>query len=487
MSGAVSAQILARVKEYAWMLPVASPIAFIMAWGMGANELSSNWGNVFGSRVLKLWQIVLLAAAFEFTGAMALGSGVASTIRGSILSSSRYANAPEQLMFGFLCVLVTCSVWLIIANIYGLPVSDSQTTVGVGLASRGWDSIRWDPGMRNIGITWVSSPFSAGVLSALFFSIVKYFILKHENATLRAKRFFPLFTPAIEDNLEAWMKVAIAAAGSLLFTLIAQFTYFRWVSQKMDEVDAAAEVSSVEAQVVPVKGENEDNIVESTDEKDFKIEDNTPRSSPGNKVTGVLVTDHQGNALAADSQLTNVHTSADQYPAGVELLFTHLLIVTACLKSFAHGASDVSNATGPLAAILNILDDGRIDSQSKIPLWTLAIGACGMAIGIITYGYKTLTTLAVKVTRISPVRGVCIDAAGAIVIIVCTYLKIPVSSTQVTVGAIIGAGLVNGSLLKDRIHWGNLLIIVVGWLVTLVFSAAMSFSVYSFGAKAPKA
>ncbi|KAJ3198749.1 hypothetical protein HDU67_003409, partial [Dinochytrium kinnereticum] len=269
MSAAVSAQVLARVKEYAWMLPVASPIAFIMAWGMGANELSSNWGNVFGSRVL----IVLLAALFEFTGAMALGSGVASTIRGSIISSSRYANAPEQLMFGFLVVLITCSVWLIIVNAYGLPVSDSQTTVlslvGVGIASRGWDSIRWDPGMRNIGLTWVSSPFSAALLSAAFFYIVKIFILQHKDATLRAKRFFPVFvfvilfinifwfvfeTPAIEDGLEAWMKAAIAAGGALFFTLVAQFTYFRWVSKKMDEVDSASALAVVEAQSVSVAG-----------------------------------------------------------------------------------------------------------------------------------------------------------------------------------------------------------------------------------------
>jgi sodium-dependent phosphate transporter len=122
-----------------------------------------------------------------------------------------------------------------------------------------------------------------------------------------------------------------------------------------------------------------------------------------------------------------------------------------------------------------------------IPFWTLALGAAGMATGILTYGYKTLTMLGVKVTRISPVRGVCMDMSTAIVIIVATYLQIPVSSTQVTVGSIIGVGLASGTLNQfgKKLHWGNLAVIFLGWLVTLIFSAGLSYILYSLIYRSP--
>ncbi|KAI8810628.1 phosphate transporter [Cladochytrium replicatum] len=511
------AALIARVQQYAWMLPVGAPVAWVMAWGMGANELSSNWGNVFGSRVLKLWQIVLLAAIFEFTGAMALGNGVASTIRGSILSSSEYASAPEQLMFGFLVVLVTCSIWLFIANYLGLPISDSQTTVlsliGVGLASRGWSSVRWDPGMVNIGISWAVSPFSAAIIGAVFFFLVRKFVLTAPNATDRAKRLFPFFvffvlginifffmfeTPLLEDSLEPWLMVVIAISASLFLTVVAYFTYFRWIVKKIAEAENAA-ANQIEAQVpesTALKGDEDGTVVLSAtvngQEKTTAFNSVVPTVSKvdtflaSNKTTSFLVEDVQGQTIASNKRLTEVHAAADKYPIGVELLFTHLLIITACFKSFAHGASDVSNATGPLAAILNILEDGKIDSRSPIPLWTLAVGATGMAVGILTYGYRTLATLGVKLTRISPVRGVCIDLSSAIVVIGATYLKVPISSTQVTVGSIIGVALATGTAWNEKIHVSNFLIIIIGWLVTLVFSSLVSFSLYSFAVRAPK-
>ncbi|KXS15638.1 phosphate transporter, partial [Gonapodya prolifera JEL478] len=507
------------VQRYAWILPVASPVAFAMAWGMGANELSSNWGNVYGSRIMKLWQIVIIASIFEFVGAIALGSGVASTIRGSILSTSSYAAQPEVLMFGMLCVVVTCSVWLYIANKFELPISDSQTTVlsliGVGLASRGWGGIRWSPGFSNIGITWaVSPPMSAAMGFCLFF-LFKFFILKHDDAVKRAKLFFPMFMFLIlaalihvsfspprleEDNMTPGSKAGVASGAALIVTIIAQLTYARWLFRKVDEVESIVAHSNAEEQSLGDDKKAGDGLTLDKSENLQPVNvtasvaiiaqiiqprkfDRIERRLLSNKYTAFLVDDAYARETGRDKHLAHVHEVADRYPAGVELMFSHLLIVTACFKSFAHGASDVSNAAGPLAAIVNILSDGMIDSQSSIPFWTLGMCAAGMAIGILTFAAKPLTMLAVKVTRISPVRGVCIDLASAAVIILATYLKIPVSTTQITVFAIVGVGLATG--IRDKIHWVNLGVVVLGWAVTLVFSALVSFSLTAFALRAP--
>ncbi|KAJ3110096.1 hypothetical protein HDU96_006908 [Phlyctochytrium bullatum] len=512
-----AAALLARVQPYNWMTPVAAPIAWIMAWGMGANELSSNWGNVHGARVLKLWQIVLLAATFEFIGAMALGNGVASTIRSSIISSGQYRQAPEQLLLGFLVVLISCSIWLSIANYFGLPVSDSQTTVlslvGVGIASRDFNAIRWDPAMRDIGLTWITSPLAALTLSFIFFSIFRILILKHEDSVLRAKRLFPIVcflilgtnfffflfeTPIVEDNVEVWVMVVAAFGASAVLTAISHFTYYRWLCKKMDALETEANLESAVVAAAVVEDETkekaaagagaetpaEETAAAAVDSTKPRQLDRVESVLSQSKYTAFITRDYHEEALTADQRLTNVHNSAEVYRPGVELMFTHLLIIAACFKSFAHGASDVSNATGPLAAIVNILEDGIIDSRSKIPTWTLAVGATGMAIGILTYGTKTLTMLSVKLTRISPVRGVAIDLAAAVVIIVATHFKIPVSSTQTTVFAILGAGIASG--IREKVHWLNFLGIFAGWVATLFFSSLFSYALYQLFARTPK-
>ncbi|KAJ3096658.1 hypothetical protein HDU96_000692 [Phlyctochytrium bullatum] len=514
-----SAALLARVQPFNWMTPVAAPIAWIMAWGMGANELSSNWGNVHGARVLKLWQIVVLAAIFEFIGAMALGNGVASTIRSSIISTGQYRQAPEQLLLGFLVVLISCSIWLAIANYFGLPVSDSQTTVlslvGVGIASRDFNAIRWDPAMRDIGLTWITSPLAALTLSFVFFSVFRILILKHEDSVLRAKRLFPIVcflilgtnfffflfeTPLIEDNVEVWLMVVSAFGASAVLTAVSHFTYYRWLCKKMDAVEAEANIESAIEAAPAAEGEAktkaeaagstsaetaaEETAVAAVDTTKKRQLDRVESVLSQSKYTSFITRDYHEEELNADQRLNSVHNAAEVYRPGVELMFTHLLIIAACFKSFAHGASDVSNATGPLAAIVNILEDGIIDSRSKIPTWTLAVGATGMAIGILTYGTKTLTMLSIKLTRISPVRGVAIDLAAAVVIIVATHFKIPVSSTQTTVFAILGAGIASG--IREKVHWLNFLGIFAGWVGTLFFSSLFSYALYQLLARTPK-
>ncbi|KAJ2985733.1 hypothetical protein HDV02_000378, partial [Globomyces sp. JEL0801] len=185
-----------------------------------------------------------------------------------------------------------------------------------------------------------------------------------------------------------------------------------------------------------------------------------------------------------DPAVKAAHDGAEVFPEEIEFLFSHLLIVTACFKSFAHGASDVGNTIGPLSGIIEILTKGTTADKVTFPEWIKLLGAASMLVGIITYGWKTLVTLGVKLTKLSPAKGLAIDLASALVVIITAYLKIPISSTQTQVGAIIGVSLISGkkSMLGST-NWKTMLTIAFVWVMTLVVSLGLAFGLFSFIAR----
>ncbi|KAJ3398617.1 hypothetical protein HDV05_002398, partial [Chytridiales sp. JEL 0842] len=279
------------------------------------------------------------------------------------------------------------------------------------------------------------------------------------------------------------------------------FTYVRWLTRRVDEVRQDTVTvndtpAGIESAIQPSKSASVDTLAI----EDIKGE--TPMLPPSkqpvigaidraltsNSITSYLVKDYHAEALKKDANLRRAYEQASVYPAEVEYLFSHLLIVTACFKSFAHGASDVGNAVGPFAGILEVLAKGTIDdNRSAFPLWASALGASAMLVGIISYGWKTLVTLGVKITKISPTKGLAIDLASAIVIIVTAYLKIPVSSTQTQVGAILGASLLSGKKGPlSNTNWAMVVFIVVIWIANLGVSIALSAGWFSLLGRSPK-
>jgi sodium-dependent phosphate transporter len=483
------ADILPQFAQYAWFLPAGTVIAFIMGAGMGANELSSNWGSVFGSRVLKLWQIVILAAIFEFTGALMVGESVASAIKDGVINRKQFIPV-ELLMLGMLVVLITAASWLIIANYFAIPVSDSQTTVlalvGIGLAFNPstiivGTSVFSSKGLLKIISAWLVSPISAALVGILLYSIIKKLILEHTRSLDRLFKTFPLFifitvfvnfwfflleTEIIE--LEWWGKLVGGLVAGLVVTLGANFTYVKYLQRRVTEIRD-------KASLIPDKADEYNGFSAKVDK--------TLASFP---LTRYLAKDYHAEALK-DEKLQHVYEETISYPEEIEYLFKHLLIATACFKSFAHGASDVGNSIGPLAGIIEILTKGVTEDKAPFPLSIKFIGAASMAVGIITFGYRALVTLGIKVTRVTPAKGIAIDLASAIVVIVTAYLKIPISSTQTQVGAILGVSLVSGShgAFKST-NWKQTGIIVLIWILNLAISMGLAYGLFNFVARSPK-
>ncbi|MBT6118127.1 MAG: inorganic phosphate transporter, partial [Rhodospirillaceae bacterium] len=124
----------------------------------------------------------------------------------------------------------------------------------------------------------------------------------------------------------------------------------------------------------------------------------------------------------------------------LRILFRIPLICSAALLSFAHGANDVANAIGPLAAILHSAEFGDVSSKAVVPVWIMVIGAFGISLGLFLYGPKLVRMVGGKITKMNPMRAYCVALSAAITVIIASWLGLPVSSTHIAVGAVFGVG-----------------------------------------------
>ena len=167
------------------------------------------------------------------------------------------------------------------------------------------------------------------------------------------------------------------------------------------------------------------------------------------------------------------------YFASVEKVFATLMIFTACAMAFAHGANDVANAVGPLAAIAGVIQShgvGELTAKSAVPTWVLLLGAVGIVVGLATYGYKIIATVGRGITELTPSRGFAAELATASTVVGASAIGLPVSTTHTLVGAVLGIGLARGiSALNLRVIGS----IFMSWLITLPAGAFLSIVFFS--------
>jgi phosphate/sulfate permease len=155
----------------------------------------------------------------------------------------------------------------------------------------------------------------------------------------------------------------------------------------------------------------------------------------------------------------------------VERLFAGLQIVTACYVAFAHGANDVANAIGPMAAIIQVWQEGTMAAEAPVPIWVLAIGGMGIVVGLATYGYKVIQTVGHKITSMTPTRGFSAEFGTATTVLLASRLGLPISTTHTLIGAVIGVGLARGLAALNLRVIRN---IAYSWVITLPASAVVA-------------
>ena len=364
----------------ATVLIIAAMVGAYMAMNIGANDVANNVGPAVGSGAVTLTGAIIIAAIFEAAGALIAGGDVVSTIKKGIIDPTFISNA-NVFIWLMLAALFAAALWLNAATALGAPVSTTHSIVGgvmgAGIAAAGWTVVNWGT-MGKIALSWVISPLMGGLIAAGFLFFIKQKIIYSNNILENAKRYVPIL-------------IGLMA--------LAFVTYL-----SLKGVKHLVKLNFVTALFIGT-------------------------------VFGVAAYIFMKNYLTkkAISLLNNRESLND--------MFTLPLIFAAALLSFAHGANDVANAVGPLAAINDAFSSGNISSKVGIPLWVMAIGAFGIAIGLALYGPKLIRTVGSEITELDKIRAFSIAMAAAITVIVASQLKLPVSSTHIAVGGVFGVGL----------------------------------------------
>jgi PiT family inorganic phosphate transporter len=361
------------------MLICAAMIGGYMAINIGANDVANNVGPAVGSKALTLTGAIIVAGIFEASGALIAGGDVVSTIKKGIINPSAI-NDTDTFIWIMMAALLAGAVWLNIATALGAPVSTTHSIVGgvlgAGIAAGGLGIANWDK-MGMIAASWVISPLLGGLIAASFLLLIKRTITYRKDMITAAKKMVPILI-----MLMAWAFSTYLALKGLKKLV------------KLDFIEAAG-IGFVISVVIYV-------IVK--------------------------------------PMIARKASALESSKAAVNMLFTVPLIFAAALLSFAHGANDVANAVGPLAAINDAILHGGVVAKASIPLWVMMVGAIGIALGLALYGPKLIKTVGSEITELDQMRAFAIAMAAAITVIIASQLGLPVSSTHIAVGGVFGVG-----------------------------------------------
>jgi len=376
---AMLAGIFAGVAHGDALVIFAAVLGGYMALNIGANDVANNVGPAVGSRAMTLVMALVIAAIFESAGALIAGGDVVSTISKGIIDPSLVQDS-DTFIRAMMAALVASAIWVNLATVLGAPVSTTHAVVGgvmgAGIAAVGFQLVNW-PTLGQIAASWVISPLLGGVIAALFLAFIKLNLIYQEDKIAAARRWIPLLIAIMAGAFAAYLAVK-----------------------------GLKRIWKVEAAYVVLIG--------------------LGVFAASWAITRPLI-------YRQSEGMENRNRSLRQ-------LFRLPLICSAALLSFAHGANDVANAIGPLAAIIHSVQFGDIAGKVAVPSWVMIIGAFGISLGLFIYGPKLVRMVGDQITKMNPMRAYCVALSAAITVIIASWLGLPVSSTHIAVGAVFGVG-----------------------------------------------
>jgi len=398
------------------ILIIAIIAAIYMSWNIGANDVANSMGTSVGSGALTLTKAVIVAGVFEFLGAFLVGKHVTTTISKGIVNP--VSIEPHLLMLGMLSALIAAALWVTIATYFGLPVSTTHSIVGGVMGFAMILNVRlilWHK-LIDIVASWIISPVSGALISYLIFLIIKKTILSNTDPIKEAKKvipFFIFFTTLI-------ISMSIIYKGLKNIGLNLGFKY------------------SLLFSIIPAG-------------------------------IGMFI----GHILL--SRYKYEYTNEEDKYKKLENIFIYLQIITACSVAFAHGANDVANSTGPLVTIVELYKGISVSSKIIIPLWVLALGGFGIVLGISTWGYKVINTVGKKITEVTPTRGFSAELATAFTVLVFSKLGMPISTSHVIVGSVLGVGIAGGFA---TVNYRIIKNIIYSWILTIPVALLFSSGIF---------
>jgi PiT family inorganic phosphate transporter len=389
---------------------------FYSAINIGANDVANAMATSVASGSLTIKKAVLVAGTCDFLGAFLVGSHVANTIRKELIDPLQFADKPNLLLFGMLAAVLGSALWVNIATYFKLPVSTSHAIVGgvigFGLVSVGFSGIGWKI-VFFVALSWIISPIFGGVVSFFLFTIIKKFILSSPRPIEQTKKIGPIFV------------------GSVGFILTLAIIY--------------------------------------------KGLENLHLNLPFFKAFFISLGVGGFGFLIAHFFLRRYKEKETDPYYQVEQMSNPLQILSAGFEAFSHGANDVANAIGPVAAMVVIIQTRKVEMAAPIPVWLLLLGGFGLALGTYVWGRGVMETVGEKITSITPTRGFAAQFGTAVTVLLCSRLGLPVSTTHICVGNVVGVGLARGISALDL---SVIKKICSAWIISLPASALFSIVIY---------
>jgi PiT family inorganic phosphate transporter len=403
------------------ILAAATLIGLYMAVNIGANDLANAMGTSVGSGALTLKGAVVASMFFNLAGAILAGGYVTNTIRKGIIDPSLLAGSPEKMLLGMFCALLAAGIWVHLATHYGMPISTTHAIVGAvvgfGVLAVGPGSVSWGK-LVSIAASWIVSPIAGGLVSGAIYVLIRNRILSSDLPYKATQAYAP------------WLLSAV-------FYVIVLSIF----AEGLKNLPLRLGLWQAALLVLPLS----------------------------------IVAGVGGKAL-----LLRLGGMECKWVRGTDIekvncVFSYIQIATACYVAYAHGSNDVANAVGPLAAIYSIVRTGTVSMSVEVPMWMLALGGIAIGGGLLVLGAKVMETIGGKITEITPVRGFCAEFGAATTILVCSHMGLPISTTHVLVGSVIGVGFARGMGMLDLRVVRN---IVSSWLTTLPFTIVLAMIFY---------
>ena len=439
------------------VLFVSILVCAYLAWNIGANDVANAMGTSVGSRALTLKQAVIIAAIFEFIGAFFAGDAVTDTVRKGILvvdfdNQALVDAISADLMYGFIAAMMAAAVWLTIATRYGLPVSTTHSIIGgiigVGLVmevQHETSLIDWEV-VEKVALSWIASPVMGGLFAFFTFWVIRETILDTTDPEARARWMAPILA------IPTFFVLGLALQFKALKGFFAKAQDNGWIEDKYDWL--------------PVKEDGSWNPM--MDDAWFPI---------NSLILAGMISIIAAVILAYILRNYDFKGEKEGFH-GVERIFVWLQVIAAAYVAFAHGANDRSNAIGPMAAVYQVLsNDGQLGAVADVPTWLVLLGSVGIAIGVVTWGWRVMETIGRKITDITPTRGFAatFGAATTVLIFSMPFLAVPVSTTHTLVGGVVGVGLAGGAKAVDFRVFGK---IIASWLASLPAAGFGSIVIY---------
>ena len=420
-------------NEQTFVLMAAAMVGGYMALNIGANDVANNMGPAVGGKVISVGVAVVIAAICESAGALLAGGDVVSTVSKGIISPGEEVTV-VHFRYLMLSALLAAALWINLATFFNSPVSTTHSIVGgilgAGLTVAGVTIVNWKT-MMAIASSWVISPVFGGIIAAILLYIIKITILNVKEKRLAAAK---------------WLPILISLMGGAFAAYMALKGFKKVYKASTNEVYIFT-------------------------------------------VFTMFLTYFLSKPYIKNKVQLIENTKNDIYT-----LFHVPLLFGVALLCFAHGANDVANAVGPLAAIVSTMStDGTVASKVSIPLWVMVVGAIGIALGLLLFGPKLIHTVGQKITRLNAPRAYCVALSSAITVLIATTLGLPVSSTHIAIGAIFGVGFLREYLENPNNKFNKkdmskrmlvrrkfLFSIAGAWLVTVPASALIASLIYLF-------